>query len=395
MTLRDDARRLAIGGCAAWVGVRRGWRRRRPPVGRLAVIGFLETASGLGRAARGLLEVVGDLDPIGVSLSGLAPTARVPVEHTRPWCAALPGTGVTVAIHVYNPDIFLALVRHHGSRMLVVNEANVALINWETRTLPAAWPRILSLYDGLCASSTFTADAVERATGRAARVVPLHVPLRPPRVRRRDDDHYELLCLFDHHSDVARKHPFAAVESFRQASAALPRGVTCRLRVKCHAGTPAAVVAALRETAAGAAVDFITETLSDAGMDALWERTDCLLSLHRSEGFGLPVAEALARGIPVIATRQGGILDFVDDDGCLLIDGPPARHDGGVGGYAEWSGWVEPDVGSAAAAIRTTLGDYPAAVMRAARGRARIGTTLSAAAVRAAVERVLAMPRPA
>lgn len=110
-------------------------------------------------------------------------------------------------------------------------------------------------------------------------------------------------------------------------------------------------------------------------MQRLWAECDCLVSLHRSEGFGLPVAEALARGIPVVVTRQGGILDFMDDRGGLLIDGVPAVPGpaGSASGYHEWSGWVEPDIQSAAAAMRLVMNNYPAAVARARNGRERLG----------------------
>jgi glycosyltransferase involved in cell wall biosynthesis len=116
-------------------------------------------------------------------------------------------------------------------------------------------------------------------------------------------------------------------------------------------------------------------------MERLWDACDCLVSLHRSEGFGLPVAEALAQGIPVVATRQGGILDFVDDSGGLLIDGPAAVRGAASGGYAEWSGWIDPDVNAAAAAMRRVMRDYPAEVARARTGRERLGAHASRDAV--------------
>ncbi|NQW47203.1 MAG: glycosyltransferase, partial [Planctomycetes bacterium] len=105
-------------------------------------------------------------------------------------------------------------------------------------------------------------------------------------------------------------------------------------------------------------------------------------SLHRSEGFGLPVAEALSRAIPVIATRQGGILDFVDDAGGFLVSGPAAAAGPKSGAYPEWTGWIEPDLIEAGKHIIDVATDYSRALQRAAAGQSRIRHCLSPEQVR-------------
>jgi glycosyltransferase involved in cell wall biosynthesis len=376
------ARRAAV---RAAVGYLRWRRRRRPRASRaargVAVVGVLETASGLGAAARGLLAALEPLDPVPISIGSCAPTPWMPdAARGRP-AAPAPEGPFDVGVHLYNPDVFLGLVRRHGGGPLLASATNLAVVNWETQRLPSGWPHILSLYERLAAPSRFTADAIRAATGRAVHVLPNCVALGPERVRTRSDGRYEFLCLFDHHSDLERKNPFAAIRAFRVACDDLPPGTSCRLRVKCHANTPVGIVASLRAAAGDAAVEVVPETLSRDGMQRLWDACDCLVSLHRSEGFGLPVAEALAQGIPVVATRQGGILDFVDDSGGLLIDGPAAVRGAASGGYAEWSGWIDPDVNAAAAAMRRVMRDYPAEVARARTGRERLGAHASRDAV--------------
>ena len=375
--IRRLARRIAVN--VAVHGLR--WRRRQRPQGDptahgIAVIGFLETASGLGAAARGFFAAIEPLRPTPISISPLAPTPLIPnacwAHVTAPNDFSL---GFDVGVHVYNPDVLLGLLGQYGGKLLLPNRINLAVVNWETERLPQAWPAVLTLYERLAAPSRFTAHAVSRATGREVHVLPNCVSLRPPRARARTDSHYEFLCLFDAHSDFDRKNPLAAIRAFCQAASDLPGDVSCRLRVKCHSNTPPSMLAMLKAAAGGATVEIVAETLSEDGMQRLWAECDCLVSLHRSEGFGLPVAEALARGIPVVVTRQGGILDFMDDRGGLLIDGVPAVPGpaGSARGYHEWSGWVEPDIQSAAAAMRLVMNNYPAAVARARNGRERLG----------------------
>jgi glycosyltransferase involved in cell wall biosynthesis len=138
-------------------------------------------------------------------------------------------------------------------------------------------------------------------------------------------------------------------------------------------------------------VDIVAQTLDEGGMEQLWHECDCLISLHRSEGFGLPVAEAMSRAIPVIATRQGGILDFADDSVCFLVSGP-AADDGDVSSaYAERSGWIEPDLGQAAGHILNVMAAYPVAVAQASAGRDLVLERLSPEQIRRQFDAALAV----
>jgi glycosyltransferase involved in cell wall biosynthesis len=383
--VRRLARRIALEVTVRSLRLRR-WRRPKghPAAQGIAVIGFLETASGLGAAARGLLTAIDSLSPARISITPSAPTPLIPDvcgNHTSQTDNS--SQGFNVGVHVYNPDVFLGLVRRFGGELLLPNRINLAVVNWETERLPRTWPAVLSLYELLAAPSRFTARAVSIATGREVHVLPNCVCPRPPRARIRTDSHYEFLCLFDAHSDFDRKNPLAVIRAFCQAASDLPRDVSCRLRVKCHSNTPPSMLAILKAEIGSATVEIIAETLSEDGMQRLWAECDCLVSLHRSEGFGLPVAEALARGIPVVVTRQGGILDFIDDRGGLLIDGLPAVPGpaASASGYHEWSGWVEPDIQSAAAAMRQVMSNYPAAAARARDARERLAECTSPNAV--------------
>lgn len=384
MSLRSTARRMAVRAAVGWLRWTSPMRPRlgSPPVRSMAVIGFVNSASGLGAAARGLVDALEPWGANALCLSPFAPTPRLPARGSGLTPVTMDDRESDVGIHVYNPDIFLGLVRRYGGRLLACHRFNVAVVNWETDTLPPAWPDVLSLYGCLAAPSSFTAAAVRRATGRRVHVIPNCVPLQPLRMRPRVASRVEFLCLFDHHSDIERKNPLAAIRAFRRACVDLPPDVAARLRVKCHANTPPDLAERLLEEAGTSCVEILRATLSGDDMHRLWQETDCLVSLHRSEGFGLPVAEALARGIPVVTTRQGGILDFTDEECCQFVDGGPAVKHGSASGYAEWSGWIEPDIAAAAAAMRRVMTRYDEAVARAVTGRRRFEATTSPAAVR-------------
>lgn len=357
-----------------------------PPDPTIAIVGFCETASGIGVAARGMARALADRSPRCISISTLSHTPRLPSGgdgFPTPLTAAV--GGADIALHVYNPDVFLAAVRTFGTRLLTQNRLNVAIAIWETESPPPLWADVFSAYDAVWTHSRFSARALEKVVRRPVAVVPICIPVQQPRARRREDGHYVFLSMFDRHSCLERKNPQAAIRAFRIGCQSLPAGTTAVLRVKCHADTPPDVLEMLRHDAGEAPVEFIATTLDDAGMEALWQECDCLLSLHRSEGFGLPVAEALSRAIPVIASRQGGILDFTDDSGCMLVSGRPAAPFSRHGQYREWSGWLEPDLEGAAKYIVAVVANYPQAVDRARRGRETLNDALSPRHVHAQV----------
>ena len=389
--LKAMLRPVAVRGMVARARLEKTlWPPARPVAARagggtesLAIVGMFESASGLGVAARGMAHALADRRPRCVSLSELSHTPRLPATVLDTITPRSPEAGrADLALHVVNPDIFLAAARRFGTRWITGNRCNIALAIWETETLPAGWATVLSLYDMVCTHSRFAARAFENATGRPVGIIPHCLPERPIRVRRSDGP-IGFLTMFDHASCFDRKNPLGAVRAFRQAMAALPAG-SARLRIKCHAGTPSDAIDRLLAEAGGAPVEILARTVDEAGMEALWQECDCLLSLHRSEGYGLPVAEALSRAIPVITSRQGGVLDFADDSGCLLVSGTPAMPPHGRGQYAEWSGWLEPDTAAAAAAIVEVTSNYRAALSRAEAGRQMLQAATSPVRVREA-----------
>ena len=119
-----------------------------------------------------------------------------------------------------------------------------------------------------------------------------------------------MLVVFNIASSFARKNPCAAIAAFRHAFGDDP---SVRLIVKYMNDFVWPEGVRLMEEAAGDAtnIELIGGVLDEAGMDALYERADVVMSLHRAEGLGLPVAEGMLRGLPVIATDWSGNADFL------------------------------------------------------------------------------------
>jgi glycosyltransferase involved in cell wall biosynthesis len=188
--------------------------------------------------------------------------------------------------------------------------------------------------------------------------VPHPVAVRPPipsALTRSDfglpEEAFVVLTSFSLASSFARKNPLAAIAAFRRAFGDRPDRVMV-LKLSHTEHWPADLLA-LRQAAAGAAnIRVMTETLRQADSHALTACVDVILSLHRSEGFGLVPAEAMLLGKPVIATDWSATTEFIDATVGMpvpfrLIDAVDPR------GVFEAPGavWADADIGAASAAL--------------------------------------------
>ena len=181
--------------------------------------------------------------------------------------------------------------------------------------------------DEIWAGSEFVRDAFRAVTVKPVHSLPpaleLPVPSDRDRARRSasSDDRFVFLCTFDLFSVIERKNPFGAHRGVLAVPFAI--GTTSRLdHQDDERPTPRpSQFERLRLATNGLNnVGLFDEHFSRADQMALIREADALVSLHRSEGLGLHLAEAMALGTPVIATRYSGNLDFMDDDNSLLVD---------------------------------------------------------------------------
>jgi glycosyltransferase involved in cell wall biosynthesis len=239
---------------------------------------------------------------------------------------------------------------------------NIAYWAWELDTLPAEWVRALRYVNAIFAPSTFTAHAVAQHTTKPVVVVPHPVVVGAAtngiRARLRlPANSFMVVTIFSFGSSVERKNPQGAIEAFRQAFSFTEQA---HLIIKTtHGSNYPSDLASLKS--------FIGDTPNIFLVDEIWgseeisgliSEANAYISLHRSEGFGLTIAEAILRRTPVIATNWSGNTDFCCPHSTSLIgfelvaaqsnDTVSAFH----GGH-----WAAPSVDEAAKALRFIFED--------------------------------------
>ena len=274
---------------------------------------------------------------------------------------------------------------------------------WELEQFPAGWERFFAGYHEIWCPSSFTAQSLAQRSPVPVVALP-HLPDWPAlnaRAQARQACNqqptqpkrpFTFLTLFDFWSTAERKNPAGVITAFQQAfPRGQPQGPAVQLLIKASSAEQfPEQAAALRKLSAGdPRIHWIEALLPQHQLEALYHQADALVSLHRAEGFGLTLAEAMAQAIPVIATGYSGNLDFMPPGSAALIPWSPCRIPRTRGDYVAGALWAEPNLASAAAAMQRLANDPEGARQLGLRGQAISRERLSSARLSAVVRQRL------
>ena len=324
----------------------------------LAIAGLFSTASGVGEGAR---LAYASLDAAGFSPAAfdLSPAfGQVEMSEAAQRRTLTPGVGSLIVHHngPFLPHALWALgrARVRGRRI-------IGYWAWELPRLPDGWRPSFRYLHEIWVPSAFTRDAVAAATDKPVHVVPHPLPpmAATPNIRGKlglPADALVVLNVFHLGSAFSRKNPLAAIAAFRKAFGDAP---DCMLAIKVIDNGAQWARRELDTTIAGAKnIRLIEGMLPEADMAGLMAAADIVISLHRSEGFGLVPAQAMALGKPVIATAWSGNLEFMNNDNSALVSYSliPVHDPEGVFA-ADGQMWADANVEEAAAWLRRLAGD--------------------------------------
>lgn len=324
-------------------------RAKRPPTPPpqeppFHVCGPFRSNSGMGQGAR---LYAAHLEKMG------RPLVRVDITTEMRMAPEIPGDydsvaclkgkrGGTVVIHANPPQMQLAMLKMDAA--FLASAHITAYWAWEMEHLPPVWLNALDYVDSINTPSVFTSGIIRKYTAKPVATVPHVLPQgRPKQKKFAPDGILRCLCVFDAGSSFERKNPLAVLEAF--ARAFRPGEATLVFKVSHPGADEKAFADFSAHCASVPGVEILAATLSDAQMEYLYLRHDVCLSLHRGEGYGLTLAEALARGLHVVATGWSGNMDFMA--GPLAHAVPFSIVENSMG-----SRWAEPDIDACAKILR-------------------------------------------
>ena len=318
------------------------------------LFGYVNAESGIGQSARsninnimaaGIPLVVVDFRERNVSRMGASLPEGVLGEPRY-----------NINLFHFNADQTVASITSIGSEVLR-GRYNIGYWAWELPDFPDDWLSAINLLDEIWVPSDFCRESIAAKANIPVVTMP-HSIEEPPAPVTADPVSFDLpangtrlLVMFDALSFPERKNPLGAIEAFRRAKK--EAGLDMHLVIKSSNLEACPEIAEkLRELASeDNNITLIDGYLTRKDIHRLIKSSDVFLSLHRSEGFGLGLAEAMMMGKAVIATNWSGNLEFMSAENSLLIDYQLETIKEDFGPYKAGQQWAEPDIASASRAI--------------------------------------------
>jgi len=350
------------------------------------VVGYLAAESGIGESARAMLRIV---KAAGIPVAPI----NFRVGNLSRMHESLPGVAATEHLHAVN------LFHINADQMPIAHQSlgsslfegryNIGFWAWELSEFPDEWLPSFDLVDEVWVPSSFCQRAIAAKSPVPVLCVPHSVDAPSPAPDRArfsiapDDVAFFAMC--DVLSVPERKNPLGVAEAFR---AAFPASESVRLFLKIgNLEFQPDLKARLAELArSDKRITLVEGYLARQDLWTLMASVDCYVSLHRAEGFGLGMAEAMACGKAVIATPWSGNVDFTRSENALLVDYtlvPLARD---LGPYKKGQVWADPDLASAASAMRQVAQSRELRERLGARGLRTVAAELSPSALAPLVE---------
>lgn len=341
---------------------RREFARKRFRPG-MNVVGFHRADLGVGQSARCMVRAA-DVAGLDVAVVPLKVNCKNPFgDDTLAQRLTDDSPHPVNVVHVDAPQM-RDLDHHHGPG-LRRDKYNIGYWAWELPEWPDAWVPYFEYVDEIWTPSSFVTEAIALKAPVPVITMPHAIEFdRPtaPAAQLRAKfglpcDKFLFLFAYDLNSYSERKNPRAVLAAYREAFRGRRDPVGVVVKVQNRADNPDDWAALSEAAAQLPGAILLSETLKRHEVYELQAACDCFVSLHRSEGFGLGVAECMYLGKPVISTDWSATAEYLDDSNGCPVRAHLIKLERSVGPYARGQTWADPDVSHAADWMRRLVAD--------------------------------------
>jgi len=319
----------------------------------VSVIGYLSTTSGVGEVGRAnILALAAE----GLRVDGCDVSLGVVSDRSDTSVAGFLTERPAGRVRLFNINADqLPLVIDHMRPLLQSPAYTLVNPAWELSDFPDAWLPAFDEMDEVWAQSRYIQLMLARKLHKPVLYMPVALNRPPVAPLRRDAfalprHRFLFFFAFDFLSFIERKNPSGVIEAFRRAKARNGGKSPPGLVIKAMNGAlaPDALQLLREEIDGDPDIILVERTLTRPEVGALISLCDAVVSLHRAEGFGLLVAEAMLLGRPVIATDYAATTEMVTPETGFPVDYRliPVAH--GAYPYGAGQVWADPDVEHAA-----------------------------------------------
>lgn len=268
---------------------------------------------------------------------------------------------------------------------------NIGYWAWELPTFPPEWEWLFQYYDEIWVPSGYCSEALSVVSPVPIVKIMHSINLPAAKLTREETvfpdglggemsypkDKFIFLFMFDFHSTLARKNPLGVIEAFKRAFRSTNQDVTLMIKFSNSKHYPAELELVKEAASSHPSIQFIDARLPKDVVNALFYNCDCYVSLHRAEGFGLTMAEAMYYGKPVIATGYSSNVEFMNTGNSFLVQYDLIKVLKDSGSYKKGNIWADANVEHAAALMHYVFHNYQAARQVGLRGAREMKELLS------------------
>lgn len=320
----------------------------KPKTG-INLIGYFQGSFGLGEAGRLLAE---SLEKGSIPFTLVSADFLAQHHHQEKFSGNLSNKFVyPINLFCIDPRHIFPFVARHGWECFQKNY-NISMCFWETNILPNSHRQPWSFLDEIWAPTRYVQEHLSITTPVPVYRIahPMQLSYTPQKSDKQSfglENKFTFLFCFCFYSVLGRKNPFAIIEAFRRA---FPKRQDVQLVIKSQNGDryPEKLKTILNSIHNDSRIIWMDQSLTSQRRYDLMQACDCYISLHRSEGLGLTMAEAMLMGKPVIATGYSGNLDFMTQENSFLCPYRLVKIGSGHPPYAAEGIWADVDVDQAA-----------------------------------------------
>lgn len=316
------------------------------------VAGHLYSEKGVGEAVRSAVRLL-ETTQIPFALNDFSDPGALNNDLT--YANSSEQNPYHVNLIVLGADALGYFVKEKGPRYFS-KHYNIGHWAWELNDLPSEWYANFKHFDEVWVASSF----IQKALSQVAPIPVTTIPYTLTGELPNDIWHrfhfglpkgtFVFLFIFDFHSYVERKNPLGLVEAFKRGFS--PKDDVL-LILKCsHSEWAPSELKSLQEASRDANIRITDCVLSRDQIRTLIYLSDAYISLHRAEGFGLTMAEAMSMAKPVIGTGYSGNTHFMNSNNSYLVDYRLIPIERDRGPYKRGFVWADPDLDHAARLMR-------------------------------------------
>jgi len=318
------------------------------------VIGYINGEFGIGEAVRLNIKALMEADVPVALINYDVKTAHRHEDDTFSFSEEFPYDVNLIQISPAEVGNFMS--HRHAKKLF--GKYNILYMAWESEYFPKEYVKNISYFDEIWVPSKFCQDVVSKVCEVPVITVPHPIGIEleptddPDALEFYDSQKYNFLFIFDYNSSATRKNIYGLIDAFERAFGKNNSEVALYIKTSLSKRFADEKAVLMDKISGFSNIQVVEKIFTKSALSSIINGCDCYVSLHRSEGFGLTLAEAMYFGKPVIGTGYSGNLEFMDFQNSFLVKYKMSAVGIDIHNYDKNTIWSEPDTKHAAKLLK-------------------------------------------